>query len=264
MNPELGMTDEPRHWSPYQWWSVVAAVLVIQLGLIFWLGDQGPVPPLSATPGLALQMAAAFPNELLALTDPTLLALPHREAFAGQAWLGVPTVGYRPFEWSEPPHWLNLPVEHLGAAFHSFLTTNQFAPPETFARHEPDLLFPDNGNLPENAPASTPRVLGDLAYRALLTPLNPCSWTNSEILTNTIVQLLVDPDGRPYFASLLWKSGSPEADRFALKQAWGARFAAAPRSGERRANPVADLSWGQIVFDWQTLPLAPTNHPAGP
>src|SRR5262245_10799759 len=90
MNAEFGTTVDPQRWAPYRWWSVVALVLTTQVGLIFWLGDQGPVTRRSKAPGLGLELAGNASSDVLALNDPTLFALPHREGFAGQAWLAVP------------------------------------------------------------------------------------------------------------------------------------------------------------------------------
>jgi len=264
MNLEVGTKIEPHPWSTYRWWSIVALVLTIQVGLIFWLGDQGPVPVRSTAVHLSLKIAGTATNEILALMDPTLFALPHRESFAGTAWLRVPDLGAQPFEWSEPPQWLELSEAQLGAAFHSFLATNQFTPPQALAQNEPEFAVAEVASSPAIPDGSTVRILGELTGRRLLTPFSLGAWTNAEMLTNSIVQVLIDAQGQPYYVTLLSQSGSAEADQFAIKQGWMARFEPLAQDGHKPATPPAGLSWGQIVFDWHTMPPAPTNRPAGP
>lgn len=265
MNPEAGTRADSGAWPAYRWWGFVAVVLGAQLGLIFWLGDHGPVPPRSAPTPLRFEMVGAVSNEILALTDPTLLALPHRESFAGEAWLQLTNPGYAPFEWSEPPQWLKLPVEQLGAAFHTFLATNQFAPPQTLAWSEPDFIGPETTGPSDEMQSSKLKVIGELANRHLLTGFTAGSWTNSEPLTNSVVQILVDQEGKPYFVTLLGKgSGSAAADQFAVKEAWQTRFEPRPDPAAPDARPESKLTWGQLVFDWHTVPPPSTNSPAKP
>ncbi|HVV71250.1 MAG TPA: hypothetical protein VHI52_07105 [Verrucomicrobiae bacterium] len=265
MNPEAGTRAEPHSWPAYRWWGFVALVSAAQLGLILWLGDQGPVPPRSPPARLTFRMVVAVSNEFMALTDPTLLALPHRESFAGEAWLQTPNLGYQPFNWSEPPKWLMLPLEQLGATFQAFLATNQFAPPQALAWSEPEFISPDNSGLAENPPQSTVMVTGELASRRMLTSFSLTPWPNSEVLTNTIVQVLVNANGRPYFVTVLDKgSGSVAADKFAVKEAWKARFEPLPQSASQPAVDPSRLTWGLIVFNWFTVPPPATNAPPRP
>ena len=102
------------------------------------------------------------------------------------------------------------------------------------------------------------RITGSLAERALLTPVVLSSQTNSDLLTNSVVQMVVDSEGKPVSLTLLSGSGSPNADRQALEQARAARF----NSVERGLKPGATaqgLAWGQLIFEWNTLPVPPTN-----
>ncbi len=196
--------------------------------------------------------------------DPTLLALPHRESFGGQAWLTNVSLEAPPFVWSEPARWLELPIAQLGGAFRTFLTTNALVPLAELARHEPEFTIPDLFSTPPETQVSGFRVLGDLARRHLLTPFSLNSWTNADMLTNTIVQVIADGRGRPVYVTLLAASGSRDADSFALRAAETARFDPLPAAGSDAANPMARLSWGQIIFDWHTEPLSPTNGLTGP
>lgn len=264
MNAEFGSSDERERWPASLWWSVVGCVLAFQLGLIFWLGDQGPLRPASAPAPFTWQVAGKVSNELLALNDPTLFALPHRESFSGPAWLTTTNMGAAPFVWSEPSQWLRPPVEQLGGVFHSFLATNQIVASEAPAEMEPELGFPEIPAAVGSTSGTTVQILGDLNERELLTPIALNSWTNADLLTNSIVQALVNAAGQPVSVTLLANSGSGEADRFALKQAELARFAPLRTEGTTRGNLVARLRWVQILFNWHTVPTGITNRPSGP
>ena len=64
---------------------------------------------------------------MLALNDPTLFVLPHQRDFASAVWLKLPEVKQPSFCWTEPPRWLPLPADKLGATFDQFMQTNSFA-----------------------------------------------------------------------------------------------------------------------------------------
>jgi hypothetical protein len=242
---------------------LVPAVLLFQLLIIFWLGDNGPVPLPPRKPGLNLSFARDLTGESLALGDPTLFALPHPQGFAGRAWLAVPDRGAQPYAWSEPPQWLTLPLEELGNVFHTFLATNQFTHLPSLDQSEPTFAAPEAGGILAGEGQSRFRVLGDLTGRPLLTPFSLSSWTNAEALTNSIVQLLVGATGRPISITLLSSSSSSTADQFALKLAEAVRFEPAAKASSKPPDPLTGLSWGQIVFEWNTVPPPPTNPPAG-
>lgn len=247
---------EPGRWSRIRWWSMLALIFITQLALIFWLGARGPVYPGRTAPVPGLRIAGPAWDELLALNDPTLFALPHQQGFAGTAWLTVTNFGAEPFNWSEPPRWLIFPVAELGAVFRHYIATNQFGSPEAPSRLEPEFVSPQISSFRDLPQQSALRVTGGLA---LAIPLVLSSWTNSEMLTNSVVQVLVGGDGRPVSATLLSRSGLEEADREALQQAIRARF---QRPAVRAGTPAGGgggLSWGQMIFEWHTVPPSPTN-----
>jgi TonB family protein len=101
-------------------------------------------------------------------------------------------------------------------------------------------------------------IEGALAGRRLVEPISGKPWPGSELLANTIVQLLVDANGRPVSATLLASSGVPEADRFALEGAQKLRFAPLPNKSEGPPSAPGNMSLGRIVFQWQTVP-EPSN-----
>jgi hypothetical protein len=59
---------------------------------------------------------------------------------------------------------------------------------------------------------------------------------------------------------LLSGSGSPDADAAALRLAKAARFNSNASGGPGiSTNPMPQLAWGRMIFEWQTLPVAATN-----
>ena len=252
---------ESRPWARGRWAGLVFAVFCVQLGFILLLGSRAPIRPGPVPPSPSLQLRSAPPSEFLALSDPTLFALPNAQGFSGPAWLPPQAAQTNSFVWDEPVRWLPLPVELLGAAFREFMQTNELGGRQTVAKPEPDLTLPEAGPVPILPQRSTLRLAGDLAQRRLLTSFDLPSWpprTNAlketDLLTNSVLQLLVAANGRPVSVTLLSSSGGWEADSNALRQAAAARFEAIPgSSSEAATNPLAHLSWGKMIFQWATV-----------
>jgi hypothetical protein len=255
---------EPRPWRRPRWAMLIAVVFAAHLGLVFGLGDRSPmvVRQLSAVPVLRL---ATGPDEWLSLSDPTLFTLPHRKGFAGAAWLQIPPVPFHAFEWTEPPRWLAMPVDQPGAQLARLLETNGFASFQLELNPAPELTVPELEPEPALAARSELRLEGGLAQRRLLNVMELPSLPGSDLLTNSVVQVLADRAGDTVSVTLLPPgSGSKEADQRALELAKAARFEPLPRDGAGgSANPAAGLSWGRMIFQWHTVPLAETNAPAG-
>lgn len=247
---------EPTRWSRRRWWTLIALVFTAHLGLIFALGDRKPVTPRPPAPAPMLRLAAES-DELLALNDPTLFALPHRKGFAGTTWLQFTNVNFQPFRWTEPPRLLLLPVEKLGGTFAQFMQTNQLAPFELEIKPASELTMPMTPEVgPVIALRSTLRMVGGLANRRLLAPPELPSQPATDLLTNSVAQVLVSADGNVISSTLLARSGSEKADLFALATARGARF-------EPWRNGGTKLSVGTMIFEWHTVPMtnAPTATP---
>jgi TonB family protein len=257
---------QPRSWSPRRWGGVVGLVFVVQLGLIFWLGSTAPIRPRPAAPSVAFRFAGRASAELLALTDPTLFALPHQRNLAAPVLPRMPPPDHIPSQ-SPPPTSPPLPsLGHPGIALSRLVETNDFAA----------LLLP---SLPRSAPTipevSSPAVTagqsvlqleGGLAGRRLRAPLELKSWTHPEILASSVVEVVVDAAGRPVSAELLSRSGSEAADLYALAQARTARFEPAePQQPGAAAGPTALWSYGRMVFRWHTIAAPPASaSAAGP
>ncbi len=249
---------DPPRWSRQHWFSAILATIVVQVALVFYFGGRSQTPPpaprfatfiyAAADPWSAHQLA-----ELPVFSDPTLFALPDLKGFSGSAWLLFAPMEHRLTDWTEPARWLPLDKAGLGQSFALLAATNVTQP----------LLIGDKA-LPRptgldvsipNEPFATQSILrleGDLASRRLLSSLDLPSWPSTGLVSNTVVQLLVDAAGYPLAATLLTESGSKEADQHALTQASAARFEPLRPLG---AKPNPDLSWGKMVFRWATAPL---------
>jgi hypothetical protein len=218
------------------------------------------VAPRKTAPAPAFRLSDGSPGDGLALEDPTLFVLPHHHSFSGQAWLAIPTREFSPPAWSEPVQYLPLPAEALGAEFARFVQTNPAPPFATIVMLDPELRSPDLVAAEPPSGPSTLRVEGDLARRRLrLAPRLP-SWSYPDLLTNSVVQVVVDAPGNPVSAVLLPPgSGLKDADLFALDFARSARFG--PEPAAAAGNHSAGLTFGILVFHWQTLAMPATNSP---
>jgi hypothetical protein len=262
-----GVTVEPKRWGPRQWWRIVALVFLVQLGLIFWLGERGekPVRPPGAAP--VLQFAGGAVSEWLALQDPTLFALPHWQGFAGSAWLKAPDIEPPDNMWHEPDYWLEPSREQLATPFQEFLQTNVVSTLAGIELAEPELTASKTVQAGLFWQHSVLRLGGDLARRRLLTPIQLPSWTNSELLTNSVIQLVVAADGTPLSPMPLLvppTCGLKQADDFALEQAREMRFESLlGRGPDAASNTSSAPSWGTIIFQWHTVLVPATNAAAG-
>ena len=246
-------------WPRRRWWALLAGAFATQLALIYWLGGPQRVRAPRHESSPVLQLAGPTSSGLLAFSDPTLFALPHQEGFSGLAWLTITDPDLHPFRWDEAPSFLALNPASLGQAFRSYMASNQ--PGSLPEMPQPEFKF----KIPEVL-ASTPlvtasmlRLSGDLANRHLLVAPGLPSWPSAEILSNSVVQLLVGADGRPISATLLKPGSAPtEADQFALSSAAKVRFESI--NGADPLNPLAAIALGQMIFEWQTVPLPNTNN----
>ena len=253
-------------WSRRRWWLAVLALFGAQIGLILFFSDRTPVVPrqppaaplfsLVPTPGLERRLTESF-----TASDPTLFGLVHPRGFSGAAWLAAPRPARELQSWSEPARWRAPELSELGAGLWRFVQSGR---PANFAALEKPA--PDSTPLripPEPLPTqSTVRVEGDLAARPLVAPLELPLWPGSELLTNSVVQLTVNRSGEVIWTTLLSTRGlkSPEqktADQRALELARGARFQPVPGVSHSQTQPGGDLTWGNLIFQWHTVPLPP-------
>jgi hypothetical protein len=245
-------------WSWRRWLTFVALVFAAQVALIFALGEKH-FPPTRAVTNVPQFTLADSTNELIALDDPTLFALPHTNDFASVIWLKIYTNPPPEFRWMEPPGELQSPAdENLGAILTRFMQTNQFAAPLLDFKPEPKLSEPVLPLLPAFAENSALRIAGELAQRKWLNPVSLTNWPYADVIAPSWVQVLVDVGGDVVSAVLLPPDNLGEAashyeaaDRRALELARGLRFA-----------PASRLTVGQLIFNWRTVAPSATNSPA--
>jgi hypothetical protein len=241
-------------WSRTKWLVLVALVFAAHIGFIFALGERTTKPARAVKNVPALKFADNS-SELLALDDPALFALPNPKDFASAVWLKMPGAKQPSFRWTEAPRWLPLAVENLGTTFVQFMQTNYFAGYQLDFKPPPKLsepVAPVQSALPQN---STLQIGGELAQRQLLNEINPPSLPYDDVIAPSKVQVLVSAAGDVVSAVLLPSDNSGEAadrynaaDRCALELARTARFA-----------PATNLTIGQMVFNWRTIPMTTTN-----
>jgi hypothetical protein len=257
-------TTETQTWSRQRWWTAIALVLALQTFLVFLLENRSPaVPPKSvAAPVIRLQESLSL--EPLAVSDPALFVLPHREGFSGEAWLNrIPSFPYQPADWNPPLSWLALSADTLGANFKEFIAANASPPFQTLATIEPARSIPNFFPMDSTPAQSTLRIGAGLTKLRMLSTPKLQEWPNAELLTNSIVQLLVDAQGCTISAVLLHKSGSIDADDSAMEIAKAAQFEPVKSVGSiPTANDAKALTLVTLTFEWQTLPVAVTNAPA--
>jgi hypothetical protein len=239
-------------------WIAVGLVFGFQILILFWLGNPPPIRHLHPTAIPKFSLVTNRWNELLALQDPTLFVLPHRNNFSGAAWLKIPQQDFQPTNLSEPAFPLPLSREQLGAAFATFMQTNS-APSIQVGLAAGlgliDLRGPVWPPLPTLVTASRVRVEGDLANRRLLEPLQLPAQSSADVLKNTEVQLFVDSLGNVFSPVIIAKSGDDAVDDLALTNfAKNARFE--PLKG---IAPTQTMTFGKLIFEWQTMPPAQTN-----
>ncbi|HPC59176.1 MAG TPA: hypothetical protein PKX23_00830 [Verrucomicrobiota bacterium] len=243
-----------------RWWGSVTLVFATQLGLIFWLSDRSPLrtrPP-AVSPSINLLDSGA--ENLLALQDATLFALPHQQGFSGPAWLHFTPPDFHPADPPDPPRWLALQPAVLGRTFQQLLALRLNADRPSPRPPLPELFRPA---LPAQrlGPAESELVVaGELAGQGPLAAIPLPPQPHADLLTNTVVSVVVDGLGQPVTTTLLAGSGRTEADRLALDHARQFRF----RPLDPGLTPLEArnrLRWGELIFHWQTVPLPGTNTP---
>lgn len=250
----------PRPWPRGRWVVAVLLLCLIQLGFIFWLGQRQWPAPVPAGPSPSITVVNPGSLEWLALEDPTLFALPNVRGFSGPAWIEVAPRPAPVFDWTEAPRLMPLPVEQLGSLFAGFMATNQNGTSPAIFRDLPAPTLPPPAPPVAFPTQSVVRVEGGVPGRALLTPMAAPSWQHVDLLSPTVLQLVVDSRGWPVSTTLLSSSGRPDVDLFALQQARTARFEPLLDREAEQTSPIASpLSWVRLIFEWYTLPAQPTN-----
>ena len=241
--PALAKSEPPSaNWSRSRWMIFIALALVAHLAFVFLFGARRNVAP--RTVGKVPQFHLVDgDSELVALTDPTLFALPHLNDFAPAAWARPPAVTSPTFGYDEPPQFLPPITRTLGAVFNTFMRTNYFAALKLDFKPEPplaDATVTTESLAPQN---STVQLAGELARRRMLNSVTAPTLAYDDVIKPSRVQALVDANGTVVSVVLTGSSEYAPADQAALALARTARFA-----------PAAGLMLGELIFTWHTVP----------
>ncbi len=239
---ELAGSKRSEGWTPARWFVVITLVFAVQVALIFLLGEKKENAPrlVVNVPTLTLANDA---DELLALNDPTLFALPHQRDFAAAVWLKRHANTPPDFRWTEPPRWLPLSAGGLGAAFGQFMQTNFLASYSFDFKPVAELSTPTLPVEPALAQNSTMRIEGELAQRQLPSEISLTDWPFADVLAPCVVQVLVDAAGNVVSTVVVESSSYKDADDKALELARTLRF-----------TPSLRPTFGRIDFNWHTVP----------
>ena len=240
------MSSAPGRWNAFirrvGW---ITILFLVQIVFIVWLSEGSKAPVRKPPPAPSLSIVSPQSAEIVALSDPTLFALPHYRAFSGTAWLRPRTIPAPAFEWKDEPRWfepassdfLPTPNSRTADIDVSELVKTVLPPPP-----KPVVSVP-----PQFAEKSNLKIFG-LARGLISTPSLP-SWSTTNRLTNTVVRLMVDAKGITRSQTLLVRSGLPDADRFALDASRNFQFAPMANAASS-TNSAANLRWGEAVFRW--------------
>jgi len=253
---------EPTRWNSRSWLLAGASIFLGQFLFIYFLSAGGrPSSSPRSTP-FRLQLAStqwteAQFSKMFLTSDPSLFAVPGKHTFSGAAWLKNPVRNYDSrnlFELKEAPFWLALNPGQLGTSLNQFVRTNTVGPilrtDDAAPRIQTRILEVSN----EARTNSQLRIEGELATRRLLSPLALAAWPHTNILSNSVAQVAVDQNGMVISTRLLSKSGLEKADRSAMDAARQFHF-----TPDNRA-----LAWGNLIFDWHTIPGEATNATTQP
>ena len=238
----LAGPERNEGWTAARWLAVIVFVFAMHVVLIFLFGERKEISSRTVTNVPALTLAKDS-DELLALDNPTLFALPDTKDFAAAVWLQMPAVKQPSFRWTEPPHWLPLATDRLGTAFGQFMQTNFFASHPFDFKPAAELSTPTL--LVEFTPVqnSTMQIEGELAQRQLPSQISLTNWPYADVLAPSVVQVLVNAEGNKISPVLLTPSGYDVADQRALEIARSLRF-----------TPASGLTFGRVIFNWHTVP----------
>jgi hypothetical protein len=250
--------QERSSWTRGRFLGVVGVLLVLQAGLIFLFGDHSrPQPQLPPRSVRFRALGASVSEDQLMrqyfVGNPAVFPLPNPHGFSGRSWMDQRPLAYQSEKQLEPPDWLPLDAALLGTNF-------PVLPPgyqailldlvEQPARHDealPLFLAPETV-----ATQSVFRLEGGLNDRLLGAAPVLSRWPSPQLLTNSTVQIAVDPAGEVVVTRLKARSGWDQADADALAKARALRF---------RPSPSAGTRWGEAIFQWQTIEPAGASPP---
>jgi TonB family protein len=193
-------------------------------------------------------------RDQVTITDPALLALPSGASFAGEGWRQASDPRYKSPSWDEPPRWLAAREAPLGRLFLE-ARRPEIGRGLTAEKPVPELARREVGQV-RLARSTVVYLEGEFGGMLLLEPVKAPSVTHSNVLGETVVQVVVHPEGQVLSAIVLKSSGLRSVDGEALALARRARFR--PGRGEGADGEVGEarlersLVVGRMIFQWWT------------
>lgn len=244
-------------WGWRRWLLGVLVACTGQVGLVFWLAGSRAAPPPVEKSQLRVRMAPAHvlqQRPRLLQKDPTLFALVNADGFSRSAWLTVEGLRYAVANPVQEMRWLSQPTEDLAADFSEFVQSSFLSDEGVGDTVTPALAQPDFP-VPVVHPATALSVQGGLAGWPRVSR-QPVPQASAPILTNTVVRVLVAPDGRTVSAALISSCGVASVDGEALRFAAAARYEP-PGVGSSGGSESAEAVFGELTFQWARTEAEP-------
>ncbi len=242
-------------WSTRRWTLVVLAVFALHLGALFLFSKRGSVAPRQVqnqqvARWLTTPESARQTLDSILVSDPTLFAMVSPRGFSGAAWLRPQSPKYQSGEFTQSERTLPQPTQSLGGAFQQ-LAAPHAAPVFDLVR-KPDLAAAPPA-VPQPALRNRSRLMIEGPASRLKLAQSPAlkSWTHTDVLNDTRVQVRVSPEGLVFSTLLAGAANSKDpvqraADLQALELAHQLRFESRAKQG---GAPVE----GVLVFQWHTV-----------
>lgn len=260
----MSAPPETMPWARGRWMLAILGGFALHLGALCLLPihrDEAPRQPagLCVVRWLSSPEIAQRHLDAVLINDPTLFAMVHPRGFSGAAWLLPQSPGYRAAEWTDTERSLAQPTQLLGGAFQQIAPAGPPKPVFDLARKpaaNPPLIATSQ---PQLRSASSLRVEGPVRMRKLA-PLPPLrSWPHTDLLADTRVQILVNPEGLVFTSRLAGAVTTKDpvqrdADLHALELARQFRFEPAAKNSRGSVE-------GVLVFQWHTTEPSVTAKP---
>lgn len=238
----------PPGWSGGRFWLVAALLLAGQAGWVLLLGERPRPPHHAVAPRVVLRLLdTPLDDEQLTkhffASDPTVFPSFSPHGFADQVWpKDEPIVQPGP-----PPAFLAFTANWSGAILKTPALESRQTPSELAGPLElPPAIATDFPASEASRPESFLRIAGALAGRRPRPPAALPAWTNSFLLSNSMVQFGVNRSGQVISAVLLDGSGLKEADDWAVAAVNVLRF-------EPVAGGAPEFAWDTAGFYWKTI-----------
>jgi hypothetical protein len=247
-----------RRW---RWFWGFTFIFLTHAAAVFWFGQrvQQPGPPDRLKPLIYLPIDDVSAQRVadLAIVDPTLFALPSEKGFSGNAWLKHTPAPLAVSNWSAPPSWLTLNPNELGATLTAHAETNRISTETLLDGLRSTTPFELRVAALPLLSRSVMAIEGALNQRAFTLPVSLPAATNTDLLTNTVVEIAVNGDGIVESVMLAGECGSKLVDEAAVDVARQLAFAPLPL--KRREREAALPERGRVIFTWQIVSPALTN-----